>query len=177
MICFFCKKDLGIFDGFMGDVDCPNCGTQNSFYYPVITCFNCGEIFEDRGNGLHIFCPKCGVLNEPKKKEEEMILAKFVKAEDYKTGDTLKFINEGEWVESKTFKYEDGQPKQQLQFLVEDSQGVQKTLNVNKTNREALIKGWGIDTKKWVGKMAEITIKEIEVAGEDTMVIRLEPIE
>jgi len=35
---------------------------------------------------------------------------------------------------------------------------------------------WGRDTAKWIGKMAEITLKEIEVAGEDKTVIRLKPI-
>ncbi len=115
-------------------------------------------------------------ITESLKEEEEMLLANFVKVTDYQTGDTLKFCDEGNWIESKRFKYTDGNPQQQLQFLVEDESGAKKTLTVNKTNKENLVKVWGLDTKNWVGKVARITIKEVEVAGKDTKVIRLEAI-
>ncbi len=59
---------------------------------------------------------------------------------------------------------------------MEDESGAKKTLTVNKTNKENLVKVWGLDTKNWVGKVARITIKEVEVAGKDTKVIRLEAI-
>ena len=103
-----------------------------------------------------------------------MILGgKFVKAADYTNGETLEFLDEGRWVESTKFTYDDGTPKRQLQFQVKDSVGEEKTLNLNKTNREALVAVWGKDTSKWVGQTANVTVKEIEVAGRNTLVIRL----
>jgi hypothetical protein len=103
-----------------------------------------------------------------------MILgAKYLKASECKLGDLIKFLDEGKWVESTKFTYEDGKPKQQLVFEVEDGSGDKKSLTLNKTNRDALVEAWGKDTSLWVGKIAEITIKTIEVAGREREVIRL----
>ena len=35
----------------------------------------------------------------------------YLKSDMIKPGDTLTFLNAGEWVESRTYKYEDGNPK------------------------------------------------------------------
>jgi hypothetical protein len=103
-----------------------------------------------------------------------MILGvKFLKLEDVTTGDLIKFLNEGEWIESKRFKYTNGNPKQQLQFNIELGSGEKRVFSLNKINREKLIELWGNDSKNWIGKYAQIVIKEAEVAGEMKEVIRL----
>ena len=105
-----------------------------------------------------------------------MILgAKFLKASECKNGDIITIKDEGKWVESNKFSYEDGSPKMQCQFTIKIG-GEEKTITLNKTNREALIAVWGKDTGLWIDKEAEITIKTIEVAGEDRDVIRLKPL-
>jgi len=103
-----------------------------------------------------------------------MILGtKYLKASECNTGDLIKFLDEGKWVESTKFTYDDGSPKQQLIFEVEDGLGEKKSLTLNATNRNTLVSAWGKDTANWVGKIVEITKKTMEVAGQEKQVIRL----
>ena len=107
-----------------------------------------------------------------------MILGtKFLKVSEVSDGDLIKFLNEGVWIESTRFKYPDGSPKQQLQFEIETMTGEKRILTLNKINRENLVASWGRDTKNWIGKQAEIILKEGEVAGEIKTLIRLKPSE
>lgn len=100
----------------------------------------------------------------------------YLKVEEVKSGDIVKFINEGKWVESNKFKYDDGTPKKQLLFLVE-FKGAEKDLSINTTSKNALIRGWGEDTEKWIGKEAKIDLVKQNVGGTLKNVIYLEPIE
>jgi len=91
-------------------------------------------------------------------------------------GDVITFIDEGAWVESK-FKREDGTNKNSFQIGIQVNTDPKKfILNINKKNSDALQAAFGHETKEWVGRKAEVTIKEIEVASEEVLAIRLAPI-
>jgi len=96
----------------------------------------------------------------------------YLKTKDVENGTTITIKNEGEWVESTMYKYEDGNPK--VDFVVKvEVNGEEKSMRVNKTNRDILIEAYGNDTAEWIGKTAVITKEKIMVAGEkkDTIVL------
>lgn len=79
----------------------------------------------------------------------------FVKTAEVKTGDVVKFLDEGNWVESKTFKKPDGTFVSQFQIKVMICE-LEKTLSLNGMSREAMKKAYGKDTANWIGKEAVI---------------------
>ena len=99
----------------------------------------------------------------------------FLKSSDLANGDTIKFLNEGEWVENKKFSNPDGTPKNQLIFKVE-FQGVERDFSLNATNRNALKEAFGKDTALWVGKEASVEKMKMAVAGGVKEVVILTPV-
>ena len=95
----------------------------------------------------------------------------WIKTAEVNEGDKVQFKDEGVWQES-AFTYDDGKPKNDFVITVLHN-GEDKNMRLNKKNRTTIIDVYGKDTSKWVGKVAEITKKFIEVAGKDTEVIRL----
>ena len=92
----------------------------------------------------------------------------YIKSSELQTGQVIKFISEGEWIESKQYKYDDGSPKRQFIIQIQtilNNQEVKKTMTLNSTNRGILIEAYGKDTKNWVGKEAEIEKLKQNVAG------------
>ena len=87
----------------------------------------------------------------------------YIKASECKAGDTLTFLDEGEYVESK-FEDKDGNPKKQFQILVEHS-GLEKKFSLNSTNIKFMVKTFGKDTSKWVGQSVTLEIAKLNVAG------------
>ena len=81
----------------------------------------------------------------------------FLKITEVKEGDIMEILNEGAWVESKQFKYPDGNPKQDCQFQIRLPLG-ERTFTMSKTNREACKEAWGDETLNWIGKTARIGI-------------------
>lgn len=102
-----------------------------------------------------------------------MLGRKYYSGKNAKEGDVLVFMNEGGWVES-SFKKPDGTPKNTFQITV-NVNGDDMLFNLNKTNSDTLIEAFGHDTADWVGKSASVVLKEIEVAGEDVIAVRLQP--
>jgi len=98
----------------------------------------------------------------------------FYSSKNAKSGDVIEFVDAGSWVETK-WKNDDGTPKNSYQITVKVA-GKEYTMNLNKKNREALIKEWKNNTDTWIGKRASVQIKETEIGGEDKLVIRLTPI-
>jgi len=96
----------------------------------------------------------------------------FIKADEVKTGDILEIRSEGEWVQSKTYKYDDGSPKQQFIIKV-GCESVERDMTLNSTNRQTLIAAWGKDTAEWVGKSATVEIVKMSVQGQLKNVIIL----
>jgi len=88
----------------------------------------------------------------------------YVKTADVDTGDFVIFKDEGEWIESTRWKYEDGSPKVDFVIGVE-VKGEDKKMRLNKTNRDAMIEAYGADTAGWVGKTAIINKEKVMVAG------------
>jgi len=159
--CWYCGKESGIVEGDFGEHRCKACNV-------LIDVFNPDKPEWKPENKTS--------EQEWLKKEEEMLLGgKFIKTSDCKTGDIIEFLDGGVWEESRSFKNDDGTPKHQCQFQIKHG-GEEKTMSLNKTNRDTLILAWGRDTDKWIGKTAEITLKEVEVAGKDTIVIRLKAV-
>ena len=97
----------------------------------------------------------------------------YLKTADVMNGDRITFKDEGEWIESSRYKYDDGTPK--VDFVIGvDHKGVEKKMRLNKTNRDILMEGYGSnDTADWVGRTAVITIEKVLVAGKrmDTILL------
>ena len=88
----------------------------------------------------------------------------FLKTAEVEAGDLVTFKDAGEWVKSTKFTYEDGTPK--TDFIIKvDHNGVEKSMRLNKTNREILKSVYGDETEAWVGKSATITKLKALVAG------------
>jgi len=98
----------------------------------------------------------------------------FIKGEDVKHGDSVKFLDEGEWSENQKYKYPDGNPRWDFICKV-DHNGDEKKMRINATNKKALIAAWGDETKDWIGKTAKMTLETALVAGERRKMILLEP--
>lgn len=98
----------------------------------------------------------------------------FLKTEQVQSNDKVKFIDEGGWVETK-YKHPDGNPKNDFQIKVLFN-GEEKTMRLNKTNRDALIKAFGDETSKWKGKEASIELENVMVNGERKKSIFLTPL-
>lgn len=172
-ICFYCKKEFEYDGEQYRDVRCSFCQVENAIY-PEKKDEVCDYCIDKFGYKPEAYCKIC---LENREEGEEMILGgKFLKVADCKAGDIITFLDGGVWEESRSFKNDDGTPKHQCQFQIKHAEE-DKTITLNKTNREVLIAAWGRDTAKWIGKAAEITLKDVEVAGKDTTVIRLKAIQ
>ena len=98
----------------------------------------------------------------------------YLKTDEVKVGEKIKIKDEGQWIESKMYKYDDGNPK--VDFFVQvDYLGEEKSLRLNKTNRDILIEALGNDTSKWVGKEATLEIETILVAGKRRKMLVVNP--
>lgn len=88
----------------------------------------------------------------------------YVKTADVNDGDVINFMDEGEWIKSARWTYEDGSPKMDFVIGVE-IKGETKQMRLNKTNRDILTEAYGNDTVDWIGKSAKITKEKCLVAG------------
>src|SRR3990167_6066123 len=89
----------------------------------------------------------------------------FVSPSDVKDGDLLSFTNEGEEAEGK-FGIK-------LVIGVCLAGGVNKKLTLNNTSKNNMIKEYGDDTAKWVGKEARINVIKALISGDTKKVIIL----
>ena len=98
----------------------------------------------------------------------------YLKTEDVASGDRITIKEEGSWVESTMYKYEDGNPKVDFNTKV-DFKGEEKSVRINKTNRETLIAAYGNDTAGWVGRQVILTKEKVMVGGKklDTLVYEI----
>ena len=87
----------------------------------------------------------------------KLSLSPFLKAEDVKTGDLIKILDEGEQVES-TFKDENETPKMNYNFRVSLEDGTEKIISINKTSLKLLAEKYTLETKTWVNKLAKINV-------------------
>jgi len=96
----------------------------------------------------------------------------YLKTEDANPGDVIRFVDEGEWIESNRWKYDDGTPKVDFVIGIE-IRGENKKMRLNKTNRDAMIEVYGNNTADWIGKTAVITKEKVMVAGKrmDTIIL------
>jgi len=82
----------------------------------------------------------------------------YLKVENVSEGDLVVFKDEGEWVESTKYTYDDGNPKSAFVIKV-DHKGSEYNLRLGKFSRDEIIPVYGDDTKDWVGKEAKIHIE------------------
>jgi hypothetical protein len=97
----------------------------------------------------------------------------YLKTVEVKTGDSVTFRNEGEWVESTKYTYDDGSPKRDFVIKV-TYKGAEKKMRLNKTSRDSMVAAYGDDTADWVGKVAMIAKELMLVAGKKQDVITLD---
>ena len=158
--CWGCEKEFFYEDKKYQDINCPNCGIQNSIYNPLDY--------------------------EPIDDEEEVIemspdvndLKNNLKNEDLQQGDIVTFVNAGEIKSVDFSKAQDGSAvKTVLQMLVEIPDGKNKIYTPNATTRNRLKEIWGKDTEDWVGKKAKVTFIKQLAFGKTIDVLVLEPVE
>lgn len=97
----------------------------------------------------------------------------YVKTADVKDGDIITFKSAGEWIENTKYTYPDGNAKVDFVIKVEIN-GEEKSMRLNKTNRDIIISAYGNDTSKWIDKTARITKEKTLVAGKRMDCIILE---
>jgi len=97
----------------------------------------------------------------------------YLKTADVKTGESVTFRTEGEWVENTKYTYDDGNPKNDFVIGI-TYKGDQKRMRLNKTNRDILIAAYGQETQGWIGKSAMIVKEKMLVAGKRMDCITLE---
>lgn len=102
-----------------------------------------------------------------------MLGGSYLKTSEVDNGDIITFKDEGTWVESTRFTYQDGNKKVDFVIKVE-VKGEEKSMRLNKTNREIVIAAYGNNTSKWIGKTARITKEKVLVAGKKHDCILLE---
>lgn len=95
----------------------------------------------------------------------------FIKGENARDGEIVKFLDEGEIQTSDTFKYKDGNPVKSLVFKVV-YKGEEKQMKVTMQSKVALIDAWGDETKLWIGKMATIFVFPTPDGQKKTIVLK-----
>ena len=98
----------------------------------------------------------------------------YLKSDMVKVGDTVKFLNGGEWIESAKFKYDDGTPRKDFIIQVKYN-GAEYALRVNATNRKALVAAYGDETEQWIGFGAKVDVVNVMVSGKMQKSIMLTP--
>ena len=83
-------------------------------------------------------------------------------------GKTITFKNEGQWIQSTMYKYDDGNPVNQLVFTV-DYEGEDRQMTLIKPSRVAMIEAFGDDTAAWVGQKARIALALNTKGGKSMM--------
>ena len=94
---------------------------------------------------------------------------KYLKAEEVKTGDLIKFIDEGKETVSTKFTYPEftlagkphpfaGQFKKQFEITVSLGNGEERIFTMNKTSFSNVANKLGYETSDWIGKIATVTI-------------------
>jgi len=88
----------------------------------------------------------------------------FLKTVDVSNGDRIIIKEEGAWVESTMYKYDDGAAK--VDFISKaEYKGEEVSIRINKTNRTTLQEAYGNDTAEWIGKQVILTKEKCMVGG------------
>lgn len=97
--------------------------------------------------------------------------AKFLSSKDVQSGDKVKFLDEGKWVESNKFKYPDGNWKKDFVITVSHN-GEQKQWRLNATNRKILVEIFGTDeTQGWLNKDVHLSLETALIGSERRKII------
>ena len=98
----------------------------------------------------------------------------YFKNSDFKEGDKIKFVADGEWVEQDFSLARDGSGmKTVFKAKVSLNDGEPKDLNVNSTSGNVLSESW--DEEGWTGKTAKVTFVKALVAGKMCNALALVP--
>jgi len=100
---------------------------------------------------------------------KEFFSGNFLKAEDCEGKEVFEMMNNGDMEEITT---PEGKQKVLLNFDVKIISGSKnltpgkiKTFSPNKSNGNLLVKSWGDDTDKWIGKRFQVEIGKVNVFG------------
>lgn len=92
-------------------------------------------------------------------KANEYLTSKMVK-----TGEIIKFLDEGQWVENTKYLKPDGSPSNSFMMGCE-YKGEKKQVKITVNSRESIAPVWGYDTKSWIGKNVSITVVPVPQGG------------
>jgi len=81
----------------------------------------------------------------------------WISAKTCTDGSIITFLDEGAWIESTKFTYDDGNPVKQFIIKVKH-EGDEKQITLIKGSRTAMIEAYGDDTLNWIGKQAKINL-------------------
>lgn len=96
----------------------------------------------------------------------------FLKADNCKTGDICKILDEGS---VSTIKTPEGELKKVINFSVQIN-NEDRIFTPNKTNGKLLEDIWGKNTKEWVGKCFEIELVKMLIFGKMQQTITINPL-
>jgi len=100
----------------------------------------------------------------------------YLKAKDVKDGETIQFLDAGEWRPSP-FKNKDGTDQaDQLIFKIKYNND-DKEIKVSKASRVSLIDAFGDDTENWVGKSAKMFVLPTPDGAHQMIVLKAVPVE
>ena len=105
-------------------------------------------------------------------------MSRFLKREDVKNGDILKFKDAGEIKDVDFSLAKDGSNvKTVFQIGVELPDGKTKIVTLNKTSERILKEDYGVNTDNWVGKQVEVVFERTMCFGKMMDVMILKPAE
>jgi hypothetical protein len=96
----------------------------------------------------------------------------FLNAENCKDGDIGTILTEGEYKEMKNFK---GETFSQLVLDIEIN-NKKLTHNPKTLEGRELVKQWGKDTKKWVGKQFSVEVCKMMAMGKPKLIVQIVPL-
>lgn len=99
----------------------------------------------------------------------------YLKTENIKQGDIITLLDEGQFVASAKYTYENGEPRKDFLLKVKHNDS-EADMRLNATNKKVLVKAFGDETKEWVGKTIRLTTADIMVSGKMMKTIVMAPI-
>jgi hypothetical protein len=101
-----------------------------------------------------------------------------MKASEFNTSNFLNAVSATEYA-GKTLKiYEvNAEIIRDVRKMTIGFEGIEKTLVVNKSNREILVEAYGDETAGWIGRSVRIDIVKVMFEGKRTNSISLSPVE
>lgn len=99
----------------------------------------------------------------------------YLKTESIKQGDVITILNEGEFVASARYTYENGKPRKDFIIKIKHNDN-DCDMRINATNKKVLVAAFGDETSEWVNKKVKLDTAAVMVSGKMMKTIIMLPI-